>query len=223
LLHIGAHTGEEKEAYLGWGFKNSFWVEAQPVIFKILETRVGSLFCLQAAVWSKRTNLELQISSNSVSTSLLKFNKETPWKDLFTTETINVETVTLNDVFREMQSRGLSEKKCLIILDVQGAELEILKGLAQVSKEVAVISCEVSLNPTYENGAKRRDIIWKLFKSGFIPLCSFLDANTKHGDQLFIKFSIMMRAPRLLLATLLRSLILFMIKLKRNFERNQIV
>lgn len=219
LVHIGAHTGEEKEAYLAWGFKSCFWVEAQPEIFKTLESRIGSLFCLQAAVWSKQTTLELKISNNSVSTSLLKFNEETPWKDLFTTKTIKVTTITLKDVIDNMESRGISEKKYLIVLDVQGAELEILKGISQISKSISVISCEVSSNPTYENGARRKDIIRKLLNFGFVPLCSFLDTNTRHGDQLFVKLSTLIRAPRLLLATLLRSLALLAIRLK-NFERN---
>ena len=66
ILHIGGHEGEEQGAYEKMGFSEIVWVEAQPDAFAELTKKVDPVFCLEAAVWSERTTLDLNISSNSV-------------------------------------------------------------------------------------------------------------------------------------------------------------
>jgi FkbM family methyltransferase len=216
ILHIGAHEGEEASAYFQLGFENSVWVEAQPDVFEKLKEVVGSKFCLQGAVWSKQTKLSLNVSNNSVSTSILAFGESTPWKDLSTLKQIEVETLTLADVVKIFNDRDLLFDNILLVLDIQGAEFEALATLASVSKKIVAISCEVSIHPTYENGADRKRIIIKLLKNGYLPLVSFLDQSTGHGDQLFVKISALLVSPKLLISTILRVFLLKIIIIKNN-------
>lgn len=214
ILHIGAHEGEEALNYANLGFREVAWVEAQPEIFERLKVIVGSDYCLQAAVWSKRTKLELNISSNSVSTSLLEFGEMTPWKDLKTLKKVQIETITLANVVEIFNRRNLLVEKFVLVLDIQGAEFEALKTIGQISQKIPVISCEISIKPTYEDGAMRKKVIRRLFRHGYIPLASFLDRETLHGDQLFVKLSTVFGAPKLITMSLIRMFLLKLIKLK---------
>jgi FkbM family methyltransferase len=223
ILHIGAHEGEEASAYSQLGFEYSVWVEAQPDVFEKLKEVVGSKFCLQGAVWSKRTKLSLNVSNNSVSTSILAFGESTPWKDLSTLKQIEVETLTLADVVEIFNDRDLLFDNILLVLDIQGAEFEALATLASVSKKIIAISCEVSIHSTYENGADRKRITIKLLKNGYIPLVSFLDQNTGHGDQLFVKISALLVSPKLVISTILRIFLLKIITIKDNKVKKLII
>lgn len=216
ILHIGAHEGEEALNYANLGFGEVAWVEAQPEIFERLKVIVGARFCLQGAVWSKRTNLELNISSNSVSTSLLEFGEMTPWKDLKTLKIVQVETITLANVVEIFNSRNLLVNKFVLVLDIQGAEYEALKTVGQISRRIPAISCEISIKPTYEDGAMRKKVIRRLLRHGYIPLASFLDSDTLHGDQLFVKLSTSFYKPKLIIMSLTRMMLLKSIKLKNE-------
>jgi len=218
ILHIGAHLGEEQQAYKAMGFYEIAWVEAQPEIFAQLVKKVDPKFCLEAAVWSERKILQLNISSNSVSTSLFEFSADTPWKELKTVDKIEVKTITLKDTVDQFVSRGLLQEKFFLLLDIQGAELEVLKGLKRVSKKIYAISCEVSIKSTYKNAARRREIIWLLLKYRFIPACSFLNTDCGHGDQLFIKLDIR-TTPKILVLSLSRTLLLLFIRIKNRIPK----
>jgi FkbM family methyltransferase len=216
ILHIGAHEGEEASNYANLGFREVAWVEAQPEIFEKLKMTVGARFCLQGAVWSERSILELNISSNSVSTSLLEFGNMTPWKELETLKKVRVETLTLADVVEVFNKRNLLLENFILVLDIQGAEYEALKTIGHISRNIHAISCEISVKPTYENGAKRRKVIRKLLRHGYIPLTSFLDSDTLHGDQLFVKYPNLFLRPKLIFVSLIRMTLLKLIKLKNS-------
>jgi FkbM family methyltransferase len=222
ILHIGAHEGEESLAYSQLGFENSVWVEAQPEVFEKLSEAIGSKFCLQGAVWSERTKLSLNVSNNSVSTSILEFGESTPWKDLSTLKQIEVETITLADVVDRFNERKLLLNRIILVLDIQGAEFEALATLDKVAKKIVAISCEVSIHPTYENGADRRKIVIKLLKHGYFPLASFLDQTTGHGDQLFVKMGSLLVSPKLVISAILRILLLKTISIKNSKVKKEI-
>jgi FkbM family methyltransferase len=222
ILHIGAHEGEEASGYSQLGFENTLWVEAQPDVFEKLKGAVGSKFCLQGAVWSRQTTLSLNISNNSVSSSVLAFGESTPWKDLHTLKQIKVKTLTLTDVIEDFNDRNILFDKIILVLDIQGAEFEALATLTEVNKKIVAISCEVSIHPTYENGAHRKKIIIKLLKHGYFPLASFLDRNTGHGDQLFVKVTTLLVSPRLVISTLLRIFLLKAINIKNSMMKTDI-
>lgn len=208
ILHIGAHLGEEFAAYQQFGFKEVNWIEAQPEVFAKLVKRVSPESCLQAAVWSERATLEFNVSSNSVSSSLLEFDGNSPWKELSTLSKIEVEAITLVDAVYAFRQRNLLMDPFLLLLDIQGAELKALSSLSQIRSEVVAISCEVSVAPTYSGGATRKEIFLNLIRNRFIPLSSFLDDTTGHGDQLFVRVDRLLLNPRLLIMSVLRAFIL---------------
>ncbi len=216
VLHIGAHLGEESLTYGELGFQEVNWVEAQPDIFAQLIKRASPESCLQAAIWSERATLEFNVSSNSVSSSLLEFDERTPWKELSTLSKIEVEAITLADAVDIFLKRNLLKDPFFLLLDIQGAELRALRSLGEIRSRVVVISCEVSLSPTYSGGASRKEIFLHLIRNGFVPLSGFLDATTGHGDQLFVRADRLFLNPRLLLLSVFRAIIIKMIIYRRK-------
>lgn len=218
VLHVGAHLGEESVTYKQNGFQEVNWVEAQPEIFAQLVKRESPESCLQAAVWSERATLEFNVSSNSVSSSLLEFDEDTPWKELSTLSKIQVEAIPLTDAVSIFRQRNLLVDPFFLLLDIQGAELKALSTLSEIRSEVLVISCEVSVTPTYSGGASRSGIFRHLIRNKFIPLASFLDLTTGHGDQLFVRADRLVLNPRLITLSIFRALILKAIVYRRKLN-----
>lgn len=216
ILHIGAHLGEEANFYSRLRFPEVNWIEAQPLIFINLLKRVPARNCLQAAVWSERTTLQINVSSNSVSSSLYEFGENTPWKELHTLAKIEVNAITLEDAVNEFESRCLLTKPFLLLLDIQGAELQALTNLKYLKSKIRAISCEVSIVPTYKNSASRRNVYRLMLRNYYLPLSSFLDKKTGHGDQLFVRIDDLLRKPKLLLYFVVRGALLKIINLRNR-------
>jgi FkbM family methyltransferase len=81
----------------------------------------------------------------------------------------------------------------LLKIDTQGFELEVLKGIDNLSL-FSVIYCEVSFQPLYVGQALASEIIAHLFHSGFNLVGVFnLDSDPRYGplqaDMLFVRQS----------------------------------
>ena len=219
VLHVGAHLAEEEPIYMELGFREINWIEAQPEVFNKLIKRVSPASCLEAAIWSERTTLQFNVSSNSVSSSVFEFGELTPWKELSTLSRINVEAITLQDAVATFKQRNRLTCPFFLILDIQGAEMEALRNLKQLTPEILAISCEVSKVPTYTNGAARKSIVSYLVRRKYIPVSSFLDNSTGHGDQLFVRADHLLSSPKLILISILRTVILKLVYFKHKFMK----
>ena len=189
LLHLGAHIGEELEQYISMGFKEICWVEAQPIAFQTLISRVNERFCLQTAVWhSSGEELDFFRSKNSVSSSLLNLGTQNPWDQAVQEDHFKVHTSTIDDVIYEFNNRGLLRNDIALLLDLQGAEYQALKGLNKYSKSIKYICCEVTRKKDIYKGSYRRIfIVLKLLKFGFLPAINKINPIDGHGETLFMR------------------------------------
>ena len=221
LLHVGAHLAEEKSAYEEFGITEICWVEAQKEIYERLILNVDPNNCIHALVWSKQCVKEINIVQNSVSSSILKLDASNPWREVETLRKELYETVTLNEVVAEFRNRNLLNGEFLLLLDLQGAELEALKGLSLRKNQVSAISCEVSRKPIYLNSPKSRKITSRLLLRGYVPVIAFLDLRTKHGDALYVRIHELLAHPRLFSgAVILKSLRLYVNIKKKIIQSN---
>lgn len=119
---------------------------------------------ISSALGSKEQELELTITSNLDSSSLLKPNK-------------NLETlygVTPDEVIRSRVVTGdsiISDQKLpapdLLKLDVQGFELEVLEGLKENLHCIGFVIAELSFVQQYDNQPLAHEIISMLSSKGF--------------------------------------------------------
>lgn len=185
LLDIGANRGQFLKRIRGLGFEGDvFCVEPLLVEGNILaktaskypKTRVLS----GSAVSNKRGKAELNVSKNSVSSSLNYINKKhvASAEGSEISETLTVDLVTLSDLLEEFPSK----KECAIKLDVQGHENTIIEEMQKSDlRTVKIIQLELSKVHLYEGSSVDKEIIPILEDLGFTLFslgCGFSDPIT---------------------------------------------
>lgn len=164
-LHVGAHLGEEARDYDAARFDPVVWVEAQkhliPGLVEATQAQGGRV--IQAAVWSESgKKIVLNIANNSQSTSLFDFAEhlnEYPEVGFVRQEVVT--TSRLDEILLP------GERIELVCLDLQGAELEALKGLGERLADVEWIYSEVNGVALYENIPLVQDLDEYLDAHGF--------------------------------------------------------
>ena len=184
ILHIGANTGQEYELYRQLGFNNNVWVEMDSSLTSILWDKCEGDLVLNCAVSDTpaKINGYYSASNNNESASLLK-----PLKHIDKYSNIN-----FNKNFKEVYQNTI---ECLIstsmiyepnvlVLDIQGNELNALKGLGRYIDKFDVIITEAYTEELYE-GCGMLDDIKQLLSEHY----DFIEYNPEGdkgwGDALF--------------------------------------
>lgn len=156
IIHVGGHFGEEILEYVQNQIQNIIIFEPSESNFKVLEENVRQLNAnisgYQVALGSTEGIMEMYVSSNNgLSSSLLKPKKHlTQYSDITFNQKESVEVKTLD-------SYSFSGYN-FINMDVQGYELEVLKGGSETLKHVDYVYCEVNRDEVYENNAYIEEI-----------------------------------------------------------------
>jgi FkbM family methyltransferase len=120
------------------------------------------------ALGSCQDYLPLNVAKFSPASSLLK-NTQTNLQEfpsVLTEKVINVEIDRLDNIFKKLDI-SLCNKSLLLKIDVQGFELEVLKGATELFEKIAVIVCEVNLTSFYEQQCSLNEIIFFLYHNNF--------------------------------------------------------
>jgi len=175
VLHIGAHRAEEADAYAAAGCE-VIWVEAQKHLAD--ELHAAGHKVIHAAIWSEPTLLTLHVTSNGQSTSLLPLSLHRQrYPDITVTSTSLIETTTID-------SLGLTVD--MLNLDIQGAELEALKGATRTLAGVQWIYTEISIEELYEGQPLEDEITDWLSARGFTQTFRAL-TDYGWGDCLYVR------------------------------------
>lgn len=121
----------------------------------------------------------LSINKNEGTNSLLKSDetKDHPHNDLFySLKTIKIVTKKLDDVFKD-------EEIDILKLDLQGGELNALKGATNLlaEKRIKSILCEVMFETTYMEQCKGTELISYIVNQGFY-IFNFYQTHFHHGQ-----------------------------------------
>ena len=151
IIHIGAHYGEEIPDYIDCGIQDMVIFEPLEENFNILADKVKGLNANivghQIALGSKPGKTTMYVSDNEKqSSSILKPKVHLthhPHVKFPSTEEVEVSCLDSYDCF---------EYK-FINMDVQGYELEVLKGGTKTLEKVDYVYCEVNRDEVYENNA----------------------------------------------------------------------
>lgn len=165
VLHIGAHLAEEFSSYENLGWKKVFWVEAQKELAQKLKSKLEgtSHEVIQAAIWDiDDLELKLKVTNNSQSTSLLELG--THKSDYPEISVSRVETVRTSRVDSLFSMKTIPD---FINLDIQGAEIQALRGFGKLLQNVKYIYCEVNKKEVYVGCAVIDEIDGYLSEFGF--------------------------------------------------------
>lgn len=184
IIHVGGHYGEEIRDYIDNGVSEIVIFEPLLSNFEILERNVIGLNANieghQIALGSEESQLEMYVSSNGgLSSSLLKPKKHlTQYTDI----TFNQKEIV--DV-RTLDSFSFTNYN-FINMDVQGYELEVLKGGVKTLENVDYVYCEVNRDEVYENNAYIEEIDEFLSKYNMTRVETDWQGDT-WGDALYIR------------------------------------
>lgn len=173
VLHLGANTGQEAEAYQKQGIARVIWVEAIPEVFAVLRRHLGAypgqIPLLACVSDTDGQEVVFHVSSNQgQSSSILEFGthlQEHPtvrYVSEFKTQTIRVDTL----LAREQLKVG---PDWFLNIDLQGAELLALRGMGDLLHQFKYAYIEVNERELYKGCPLTKDIDNYLRNYGFLP------------------------------------------------------
>jgi FkbM family methyltransferase len=185
VIHIGAHYGEEVSNYVNLGIDDIVLFEPLEENFEILKNNVSELnanitgYCV--ALGNKNQNVNMFLSSNNLESSSVlkpKVHLDLHPEVVFSGEE-TVEMKRLDDFSFKNYN--------FINLDVQGYEMEVLKGAEKTLENIDYLYCEVNRNEIYEGNAYIEEIDEYLlnYKMRRVETSWWYDCDW--GDALYIK------------------------------------
>jgi FkbM family methyltransferase len=200
VVHVGAHTGEEVDAYRRHGAQRVVLVEASPTTCQALAERFGAddgIEVIHAAVTDRegieRLLLHTDSRGGTESASLLAMKR---LGEIVSTmhagQAVEVPATTLDALLeRAAIDPGTIG---LLVLDVQGAELRVLLGAERTLSGVRAVLTEVALIDLYDGAAREEDVDRLMTAAGFRTLDALYYelSESDHrfpawGDRLYVR------------------------------------
>jgi FkbM family methyltransferase len=190
VVHVGAHAGEEVDAYRRHGAQRILLVEANPASCEALAEAFGAdadIDVFHAAVTDHDGTDQLLLHTNTrgetESASLLRMKRLGEIVSTLHTEgAVEVPATTLD---RLLEEAGVDLSTVgLLALDVQGAELSALRGAPRTLSAVSAVLTEVALTELYEGAAGADEVETVLVNAGLSEVAG-LDYELYEGDRRF--------------------------------------
>jgi len=191
IIHIGAHMCQEREVYAmaGCGDDKVLWIEANPMMVQRVKETMPQTINIHAGVICDVTGpVEFHVSNNEQSSSILELGthkREHP--DVWYVDKLQLMGYSLADFVEGVLGDSLDQYDTLV-MDIQGAEWHVLKGLAGRLGAFKHIYLEVNTDELYVGCGKLDTIRHLLQLHGFV----MTDINmTQHkwGDAFFVRQS----------------------------------
>ena len=194
IIDIGAHKGEFLENMLKIEKINSFYAfEPQKNIFEELNKKFSNnkkVTLFNYAMDKEITNKKLRINKLSTTSSLAEINEKSLYlkfknflllaKSNFEDE-YEIQTNTVDKIFE-----NISLQKALLKIDVEGFEINVIKGSKMKLKEIPFILLENQFGNHYKNN-NFNEIVNILSEQNFIICKKFLFPTLHYQDVLFKK------------------------------------
>ncbi len=192
ILHLGAHRGKEAEIYQ-WFNKKVLWIEANPDIFDDLKNHIKYYFkqtAFNVLLGDENKETKFFISNRDSScSSIFDLSDEVKNKKLWKNENIIMKK-KIKLAMKKLDTL-IAEKEIDIkdynhwILDLQGSEIQVLKGSIDSLKYCNSMMIEISKKNFYENGSSQWEDLNK-----FLNMHGFkanIEPSSDHCDVLFEK------------------------------------
>lgn len=189
VIHVGMHEAEEYSFYKELNIKNICFIEAnRHLCDKIFNNKIinedKQVKIIHAAIHEiAGLDVELSVTNNVQSSSLLKLKDHSKvYPHIVETEKIKMKTNTLDQVISIL---GEKENYNFLLLDIQGLELQAMKGLSDWSS-IDLVYTEVNYREMYEGCALEPEITSFLKNKGFEKIKE-VDTDCGWGDALYVR------------------------------------
>jgi len=186
VIHIGAHTGQEREYYKDF---NVLWIEPIPDVFDSLVSNIKSypnqsaLNYLISDVDNKQ--FSFNVSNQSDRSSFLQFT-DFHFKNLNfrQTETLTLSSIRM-DTLIEIHDVNLNDYD-VVVTDCQGADYFVLKSFGKSINHFSYIKSEVMVSEIYKGLVKEKEINNFLASCGFELISDFpYKINNTQRDNIY--------------------------------------
>lgn len=188
IIHVGAHAAEESKDYQRNRWKPVTWIEANPLLIDRLSQVIpieDDVIC--AALWDEDgLSIDFNIASNGESSSLLTPAQHLDeYPEIKFTSKLPLKTIRLDSLMSKVPN--------FLNLDVQGAEIRVLKGLGKLINSLDYIYTEVNDDELYVDCAKLKDIDMYLEIHGFKRICLRRNGRSGWGDAFYVRKDLHLR------------------------------
>ncbi len=194
IIHVGGCKGEELFSYMKNNIRNVILIEANPELISILKIKkfiFHYIFRMNlsvesfAAYYEDNLELDLNITNNLQSSSILKLSKHSElYPDIKVDKKIKVKTSTINKLFdKKYEIKNYN----FLNLDIQGAELDALKGADQILDKIDAIYTEINFDELYQGCAQAEQIDKYLKEFKFQRVLTETPDHPSWGDALYLK------------------------------------
>jgi len=154
VIHVGGHHGEEADYYGAHGARTVAWIEAEPDAFEVLQRRVAHLpghYCIQALAADRDGEERAFYRHRFPGGQKRGFCSTLPWDPgavardplLSRLETFDVRAMRSITVATALRGRRLAPADFQYLsLNVQGAELLVLRGMGEYLEPIRWIFCD---------------------------------------------------------------------------------
>jgi FkbM family methyltransferase len=170
ILFIGANDMREIGKYTNF-YNRGLFIEAVDYVFERLKNNLAiekncNYTAVNALITSKAEEIPFYIfDNNEQSSSIYKPNEDNwKWPDVKIKDEQIMISTTVDDILKKYSWESLVYD---VILDVQGAELEVLKGFSNLQK-IDTLTIEVSTVEFYNGGALYNEIDAYLTSNNFV-------------------------------------------------------
>ncbi len=183
-LHVGAHVGEEAQAYAAFGFAPVWWIEANEDVIPQLEKNLAQFkdqHVVCALVSDSEREVTFHIASNGQSSSYMELGTHaTEHPDVTYVDQRALLTTTVDSLWKS----GDIEQASYLSMDVQGTELDVLLGAERFLAGVDTIYAEVNTADVYRGCAQEPEVTAFLAARGFRKVREKLTVHS-WGDALY--------------------------------------
>ena len=169
IIHIGAHKLEELPEYLKGNIQKIIWIEANPEKYNFIEGKLKNFNDMHLGKFAAGRINEINIlnlANNGESSSLLELGThKMSYPNINYISKIKVETKPLDNWLDE--NIKFKNDFNFINIDIQGFELEALKGMQKQLKFAKYIYLEVNFEQVYKGCSELKDIDSYLSKFDF--------------------------------------------------------